>query len=144
MSFARIRQVALVLLVGFCLLFSTYNLMGLLHTWNPALAGKDEISSWENRLHPLKQKLPPGTAYVGYLGEWDLPGVQYSMTDQLHEFNLTIYALAPVIVRRGSNYAWIVGDFGSREFEPWLRNSIGNYKIEDIGGGIYLIHKVKK
>ena len=66
------------------------------------------------------------------------------MTDQLHEFNLTIYALAPVVVRRGGNYAWIVGNFGSTKFEAWLQEAIGRHETKSMGGGIYLIHRVKK
>ena len=144
MSVASIRRVALLLLVLVSLSFSGYNLFVAFRNWDSTQIGRDDVSVWENRLHPLKQKLPPGIQTMGYLGEWDLPGGRSSITDQLHEYNLTIYALAPVILRRGSNYAWIVGNFGTKQFEPWLQNSIGNHETEAIGGGIYLIHKVKK
>lgn len=144
MSFARFRQITLILLVFISLSFSAYDLFGSIRNFDPSRVGKDEVSSWENRLHPIKQELPVGTLTVGYLGEWDLPGGQSGLTDQLHEFNLTIYALAPVIVRRGGNYVWIVGNFGTKAFEPWLQGVIGKHVTQDIGGGIYLIHKVQK
>jgi hypothetical protein len=147
MLFVKIRRASFVLLIALSLLFSAYNLFRLFQSWNPQAEEKNEVSIWENRLKPIKEKLPPNTRYVGYIAEWDVPGMPYGKTDQSHEFNLTKYTLAPVIVHRGVEYPWLIGNFGnlsSKKVELWLSDSIGGYEIENIGGGIYLIHRVEK
>ena len=144
MPFAGIRRASLILLLVISLSFSAYSLFGMARSWNSSLIGRDEVSNWENRFHPLKQQLPVGIEQVGYLSERDMPTGHFSGTDQSHEFNLTIYAMAPVIVRRGANSEWIIGNFGTRKFEAWLQGAIGAHETENIGGGIYLIHRVNK
>jgi hypothetical protein len=143
----RIRRVSFVLLIALSLSFSAYDLFKLSQNWDPQAAEKNEVSIWENRLQSVKEKLPSGTSHIGYTAEWDIPGATYGKTDQFHEFNLTKYTLAPLIVHRGVEYPWIMGNFGnlsSKKIELWLRDSIGSYAIENIGGGIYLIHRVQK
>ena len=130
--------------------------------WNPRAAQKNEVSIWENRLHSVQQELPPGVDRVGYLAEWDFPenqlppGItrdgystewdlppQYRQIGALNEFRLTKYTLAPIIVERGADFPWIIGNFSAYHFKPWLRDTIGNYEIKEIGGGIYLIHRLQ-
>ena len=157
-----IRRGPVVLLVALSLLFSAYNLFVLIEKQDPRAAEKNEVSIWENRLHPLKQELPAGVDTLGYLAEWDLPShqlppgierkgymtewdlpVQYRQIDQLNEFRLTKYVLAPVVVDRGFDTPWIIGNFSSAKFKNWLQDTIGNYEITDVGGGIYLIHRLQ-
>ena len=71
-----IRRGPVVLLVALSLLFSAYNLFVLIEKQDPRAAEKNEVSIWENRLHPLKQELPAGVDTLGYLAEWDLPSHQ--------------------------------------------------------------------
>jgi hypothetical protein len=161
MTLVVIRRAAVILLVVLSLSFSAYNLFSLVKHWDSQAAEKNEVSIWENRLHPLKQELPPGTENVGYLAEWDIDNQQQfpagtgyetiwdlpneqGKSDQINEFRFTKYVLAPVIVNRGFDYQWIIGNFSKRKFEKWLQKMIGNYEIKDIGGGIYLIHRLQK
>lgn len=142
-----IRRISFILLITLSLVFSAYQTLALYRSWNPLAAEKNEVSLWENRLQPLKAKLPPDVTQVGYLAEWDIPGAVYGHTDQFHEFNLTVYTLAPLIVRRGADSAWIVGNFGTlsaKKFEPWLKTAVGSYTLQEISGGIYLIHRVEE
>lgn len=145
--FFTIRRISFLLMIALCLIFSAYQSFVLYRHFRPSAAETNEVSAWENRLQPLKAKVPSDTMQVGYLAEWDIPGAVYGQTDQFHEFNLTVYSLAPLIVRRGAQSNWIVGNFGTlspKKFEPWLRVAVGSYTLQEISGGIYLIHRAEK
>jgi hypothetical protein len=144
MFLVTIRRASVILLIATSLSLSVYNLFRLMQNWDSHVGEKNEVSIWENRLHSIKEALPADINYVGYVAEWDLPDGQYGLTDQMNEFQLTKYTLAPAIVRRGIDYPWIIGNFSTRKFRPWLQGKIGNYEIKEIGGGIYLIHRVQK
>lgn len=142
-----LRRFFVVILIVMSLAFSAYQTLNLFHMFHPQVAEKNEVSVWENRLGPLKDKLPPNVTEIGYLAEWDIPDVKYGHTDQFHEFNLTVYSLAPVIVRRGAETEWIMGNFGTlspQKIETWLDSSIGPHITQEFSGGIYLIHRVEK
>lgn len=132
------------MLIILCLSLNIYNLFGLIKKWDFKSVSRDYVSSWDNHLQLLKQKLPPDTQYVGYVADENLQGIRSPTTHELFDFDLTEYALIPIIVRRGLNYPWIIGNFSSKNFEGWLRNSIGTYDIEDMGSGIYIIHRVQR
>ncbi len=132
------RRVAVVLLVIISLSLSVYNLFNLLQT-QPKVT--DDVSNWESRIQPVKQKLPAGIDYLSYLDDSNLREVRSQTKGELVEFYLTQYALSPIIVRRGVKYPWIIGNFSSKNFTGWLKSSIGAYQIEDLGSGIYLIHR---
>ncbi len=163
MLFAIVRRVSVIALVTISLSFSAYRLFTLAQRWNPQAAEKNEVSVWENRLNSIKHELPADVDHVGYLAEWDFPeqqlppGIertgyttewdlpaQYRQPDTLNEFRLTKYVLAPIIVDRGIDYPWIIGNFSAYKFKPWLKDTVGNYEIKEIGGGIYLIHRIQK
>lgn len=147
MFFVFFRRLLVIVLVAISLTFGVYHSFLLFQIWDPQAGVKDEVSVWENRMQPIKGNLPPAVTTVGYLAEWDMPGVVYGKTDQFHEFNLTVYSLAPLIVRRGAEAEWIVGNFGSqptKKIEAWLNTLLGSYKLEALGSGIYLIHRVKQ
>jgi len=143
MSRGMIRRSAIILLIALSLLFNTYNLFDMVKNRDPNAALKNEVSIWENRLHSMRQELPADVEQIGYAADWDLPGVKYESADQDNEFRLTKYVLAPVIVNRGLEYEWIVGNFSQHRFEDWLRGEIGEYQLKEIGGGVYLIHRVQ-
>ncbi len=131
-----IRRIAVIVFVALSLwLSATTLLMGC-----RVRRVQDDPSNWENRLQAVKQKLPAGTQYVGYIADETLRG-QAPTNGELVEFDLTKYALSPVIVHRGVKYPWIIGNFSARNFDGWLKSLIGAYEIQDLGSGIYLIHR---
>lgn len=157
------RRITVIVLISVCLFFSAYRLFTLAQKWDPRAAEKNEVSIWENRVNSIKQALPSDVDHVGYLAEWDFPehqlpaGLertgyttewdlppQYRMPDTLNEFRLTKYVLAPIIVNKGIDYPWIIGNFSTYKFKPWLQKLIGDYEIKEIGGGVYLIHRIQK
>ncbi len=158
-----LRRIFVIALLAASLWFGASRLFMLMKGWNPQAAETNEVSIWENHLHSVKQELPVGVDHVGYLAEWDFPDhqlppglertgyttewdlpVAYRDIDALNEFRLTKYVLAPIIVDRGSNYNWIIGNFSQQKFKPWLHDTIGSYEIKEIGWGIYLIHRIQK
>jgi hypothetical protein len=87
--------------------------------------------------------LPPHVHIVGYLEGADLNS-SIAGPEQA-EFYLTQYGLAPTVVQPGPDYEWIVGNFGNvlraADIRSALDRKFGTYTIQDLGFGIYLIHR---
>jgi hypothetical protein len=95
----------------------------------------DGAAKWEERMQPVREALPPSVREVGYVADPE-------QTAQVQEYSLTRYALAPVVVRPGVAYEWIVGNFTQPGFEDLLKEKITTaYTIRKFGAGIYLIHR---
>jgi hypothetical protein len=100
------------------------------------LVNKDGTVQWENRMQAVRERLPATVREIGYVSDSENVG------SMVQEFVLTQYALIPVVVRRGTEYEWIVGNFTQPGFEALLAGEIpGDYTIEKLGAGIYLIHR---
>jgi len=119
--------------VVFASLFSGYYAFFI----NPPkiLIQDDGALRWEERMQPVRVYLPQKTHEVGYLADNE-------RTAQVQEYSFTRYALAPVVVRQGVDYEWIVGNFTQPGFENVLKEQIpSGYTIKNLGAGIYLIHR---
>lgn len=103
------------------------------------------VTSWDAHMQLVKAALPSEVSVAGYLENGDLKG-SFSIQD-LAEFFLTQYGLAPVVLQKGSDHQWIVGNFGHtlvpHELSV-LNQMLGLHTTQDFGFGIYLIHKVSK
>lgn len=112
----------------------------------PQTTESDAVGSWDEHMGAVSRALPPGTSVVGYLDGHDLnasiPG------DEQEEFYLTQYALAPAVVLPGVDHEWIVGNFGNAltrdEIASALDQRLRSYSLDDLGFGIYLIHRPTK
>jgi hypothetical protein len=100
----------------------------------------DTVSNWEIRIHRVLTHLPSDTKEIGYVADWDIPGMEYDLVDQETEYTLTQYALAPRMVQPGLDHEWIVGNFTSPNFRDWLNKNLSSYEVREAGFGIYLIH----
>lgn len=107
---------------------------------SPASTG-DFVTRWEERLQRLKEELPAEVTMVGYVADWDLPGVVTDPIDQDTEYVLTQYTLAPIAVVPGLEPEWIIGNFVTPDFQPWLDGELTSYEITAFGYGIYLIQR---
>jgi len=104
---------------------------------NPSieLVRDDGASKWEERMQPVRKALPASVREAGYISDPD-------RIAQVQEYSLTRYALAPVVVRQGVEYEWIIGNFTQPGFEDIIREQIHTeYTIQKFGAGIYLIHR---
>ncbi len=99
----------------------------------PGAAAHDEISRYEARFRPLRSALPP-EGVVGYLAgprRLDRP------FDDLKDFYLTQYALAPLIVVDTSDPPFVVGNFRPSSPEHTISDPT-LVLIRDFGDGVLL------
>ncbi len=95
----------------------------------------DGVKKWEERMKPVRQYLPSSVREVGYISDNDSSAIY-------EEYSLTQFALAPVVVRKGVNFEWIIGNFTQQNFESILDQNIpSHFTIEKFGAGIYVIHR---
>lgn len=106
------------------------------------LAVNDSVTDWEKRMKRVKSRLPENVTVVGYVADWDLPGVETNPVDQDTEYVLSQYALAPIKVIPGLEAEWILGNFVTPDFRTWLDQSLPAYEVTEIGYGIYLVHRI--
>jgi hypothetical protein len=101
----------------------------------------DTVSKWEKRVGSVLKHIPRDTKVVGYVADWDIPGMGYNLVDQDAEYTLTQYALAPLMIEPGLDHEWVIGNFTGSGFREWLDEQLPSYEIKEIGFGIYVIHK---
>ncbi|HEY2981396.1 MAG TPA: hypothetical protein VGJ22_09470 [Anaerolineales bacterium] len=129
------------LLALVALLASGSHLQHTILFFDPA---NDMVSGWEEHTKLIRGALPADVYEAGYLEEADLPD-----SPALHdpaEFFLTQYGIAPVVLVEGFGPEWIIGNFGGASIvsiEPWLKEQIGEYTIQNLGFGIYVIHDIE-
>ena len=106
------------------------------------VVGDETMDKWEQRFTELKEQLPVKNGTVGYLADFDVEGVESNIADQEAEYILAQYTMAPVVLERGTNREWIVGNLSLQAYKIW--ESSTNQKVEVFGFGknLYLIHKV--
>ncbi|MEO5886239.1 MAG: hypothetical protein ABIQ77_01120 [Anaerolineales bacterium] len=134
MRLQAFRQWVAVLFVVFTSLVSGYYSFFV----NPptVLIQRDGAANWEERMQPIREHLPATIREVGYVSDLE-------DTALIQEYSLTRYALAPVVVRTGAEFEWIIGNFTQPGFESILNEQIASgYTIEKLGFGIYLIHRI--
>lgn len=134
------------LLAAFLLLSAGGFLLNNLASFNASQPSEDPASAWDARMRTVAEALPSDVSSVGYLDGADLdpsiPGREQA------EFYLTQYGLAPTVVHMGADYDWVVGNFGNAvapaEIRSALQRKLGSYDLQDLGFGIYLIHRLSR
>jgi hypothetical protein len=102
------------------------------------LITNDGAAKWEARMQSVRERLPESVREVGYISEAENTGAK------VEEYLLTKYALIPVAVRHGTDYEWVIGNFTQPGFQQLIDAQIpGDYTLEKLGAGIYLIHQSK-
>jgi hypothetical protein len=100
------------------------------------LISDDGAVKWEARMQAVRAHLPASLEEVGYISDSE------NLGSKIEEYLLTKYALIPVVVHQGTDYEWIIGNFTRADIQQTLDAQIpGNYTIEKLGAGIYLIHR---
>ena len=136
-----LRQLSIVGLVLYGLVVSYQNAASAKALWNPEKPFNNPVDKWQKRMDRLKNAIPGGTTTLGYVADWDLPGVQYDAVDQDAEYMITQYSLAPIRVILGVDQEWIIGNFTDQGYKDWLDAQLPSYEIKDLGFGIYVIHR---
>lgn len=103
--------------------------------------GSEALEAWEARLQPVRDALPIKRGVIGFVGEWDVPGVESAFMDQESEYLLTQYALAPLILVRGAEAEWNVAILNKTAFTLWEQSNQGRFKVIHQGHNVYLLHR---
>jgi hypothetical protein len=97
--------------------------------------GINEITVYEKRFAMLMELLPK-QGVVGYISnKFDDPA------EDAKAFQLTQYAMTPIIVVRGKNRPLIVGNFNNTDIEIEIYEKDGLILAEDFGNGVLLFER---
>jgi hypothetical protein len=102
------------------------------------------VANWDKRLSKLTAHIPFERGLVGYISNEDIPGAAFSPNDVSGEYVLTQYAVAPLILIRGTDQQWNILNLDSKTFAKWKQTHTNDFEVVDFSGGMYLIHKVDK
>jgi hypothetical protein len=92
----------------------------------------------------LIEPIPFERGYVGYLSNEDIPGVTFNSNDAEGEFVLTQYAIAPLILVRGTEQEWVILNLDPETFKKWHEKNQDQFEVISSGGGMVLAHRVAK
>jgi len=98
---------------------------------------------WEKRFDPIKDSLPFKYGVIGYVADWDLPGVVYDPADTEAEHVLTQYTMAPIVVSRDTSHEWIIVNLNAADFDTWFAMQKGEYAVIKYKYNLYLVHRIK-
>jgi hypothetical protein len=114
-------------------------------TATPIEVNKNNVAvvKWEERFIYAKQLLPITRGTIGYISEWDVPGVEYDEWDQEVELLLTRYSFAPLVLVKGIKAEWNIAVLKPSSLTKWSQlNANQNLEIISTGNGVYLVHKL--
>jgi hypothetical protein len=135
------RIVAMFGLVLFSFLAAFQNVQSISVQWNSNTPFNNPVDRWTKRIENISVNIPADVKVVGYIADWDIPGVPYDPIDQDAEYMLSQYVLAPLIIQPGMDHEWIIGNFTVPEFTNWLDENLSAYELTKLQYGIYLIHR---
>jgi hypothetical protein len=134
----RIQKLTIVFLI-----LSSISAM-LLH-WQATIhieKGSEALEKWEDHLRPVRDVLPIKRGIVGFVSDWNVPGMEFDASDQQAEFLLTQYALAPLILVDGPVADWNVAILNKRAFAMWQESNPGHFKIIPLKHNVYILHRL--
>jgi hypothetical protein len=104
----------------------------------------DPVADWEQRFAAVKDQLPFKRGLVGYISDSDVPGASFDPANDEGEYVLTQYAMAPVILIRGTTEEWSVANLSPGAFRLWSSSHSGAFDIMPLRNGLYLLHRNAK
>jgi hypothetical protein len=119
------------------------SLQNLISTRELGSITEDPVAEWEIRFRPLRAQLPFVRGVVGYISDSDVPGAPFNPANDEGEYILTQYALAPIIIVRGTDLEWNVANLGSEAFALWSAEDRSEFDVLPFRGGLYLLHRVR-
>ena len=106
--------------------------------------GREAITNVEERIIPAREAIPLRQGVIGYVGEWDVPGADYDYWDQMAEYMLAQYTLAPLILKQGAVAEWNVAVMRYDSLQAWLGANPGDYQIIPLEHGVFLLRRNKE
>jgi hypothetical protein len=139
MKILWLQRVCLGLIAAASLYASIQN---LILTRDLGSISEDPVAQWEERFVPLKEQLPFVRGLVGYISDSDIPGAEFSPANDAGEYVLTQYALAPIIIVKGTDQEWNIANLGAKAFAIWSAEHHGEFDVSPPSGGLYLLHRI--
>jgi len=102
------------------------------------------VTNWDKRLSNLIAPIPFERGFVGYISNEDIPGAAFNADDSSGEYILTQYAVAPLILIRGTDQEWNILNLDSTAYKKWNQINANHFEVVGFEGGMYLVHKVDK
>jgi hypothetical protein len=135
-------QLAILALLGFASLYAS--IQNLISTKELGSLTDDPVADWEKRFEPLKQRLPFVRGVVGYISDSSIPGVSYDAANDEGEYILTQYVMSPIILVKGTDQEWNIGNLGREAYRVWSESNQGRFEVIPFKGNLYLIHRSSK
>lgn len=139
MVLSWLRRGMLVLILLGSLYASVRNLLSTPSLGSPA---DDPVADWERRFAPLKRDLPFVRGFVGYISDSSIPGITTDLANDQGEYVLTQYVMAPIIILKGTDQEWNIGNLSPQAYRAWSLNHQGTFDVKSFTGGLYLLHRI--
>ena len=118
------------------------SLQNLLSTRALGSITDDPVADWERRFQPLRAGIPFIRGAVGYISDSNVPGIIFDPANDEGEYILTQYAMAPIILIKGTDQEWNIGNLSNAAFAAWSEHHSGNFEVTPFKGGLYLLHRI--
>ncbi len=124
------------------LLGSVYaSVQNLISTRTLGSTTDDPVADWERRFAPLKKQLPFERGFVGYISDSSIPGIDTNAANDEGEYVLTQYVMAPIVIIKGTEQEWNIGNLSPPAFRAWSQTNHGQFEVTAFSGGLYLLHR---
>jgi hypothetical protein len=133
-------QRGLLVLVVLASLFAS--IRNLISTRELGSLTDDPVADWEKRFAPLKAQLPFNRGVVGYISDSNIQGMAFNPADDEGEYVLTQYALAPIIIVRGTAQEWNIANLDKPAYDLWSRTHQGQFEVIPFKNKLYLFHRL--
>jgi hypothetical protein len=132
-------------LLGLIVIASLYaSLQNLIATKDLGSLTDDPVAVWDLRFARLKQRLPFQRGVVGYISDSSIPGATYNAANDEGEYVLTQYAMAPIIIVKGTDQEWNIGNLSTQAYELWSASNHGQFEVIPFKDGVYLFHRIAR
>ena len=135
------QRVLLALIIVISLFASVKNLIS---TKELGSLTDDPVADYEKRFEPLKAKLPFQRGVVGYISNSDVPGAGFDAANDEGEYVLVQYVMSPIIIARGTDHKWNIGNLKPKAYKLWSQSHQGQFEVFPFKGNLYLFHRLSK
>ena len=139
MKLLWLRRLFLLLIAVASLYAAARNLSS---TFELGAVNVDPVAQWEERFEPLSARLPFVRGVVGYVSDADVPGSEFDSANDAGEYVLTQYAVAPIIIVRGSDQEWLIANLNQASFGRWQSEHGADWELVSQGAGLYLLRRL--
>lgn len=129
-------------LIALASLFAS--LQNLIATKDLGSVTDDPVADWDLRFARLKQRLPFQRGVVGYISDSSIPGIRFDAANDEGEYVLTQYAMAPIIIVKGTDQEWNIGNLSSQAYDAWSASNQGQFEVTALGNRLYLLHRITR